>query len=1030
MTVLAPHREPVEDPLLPVALAIGDGADIDWRRLADVSPADTPTGELAGMRRLEQLVRGHQIIRSRTPAPDSPAYETLLTAARRAAASTPVDSLRVRWGPLEVREKIGSGAFGDVYRAWEPRLQREVALKLVPEHRTAGDGSPVIEEGRLLARVRHPNVLTVHGAERIDGRVGIWTELIGGETLAAEVNRTGPFSAAAGAAIGLDLARALAAVHAAGVLHRDVKAENVMRDPHGRVVLSDFGIGAAVDDVHSAVVPSPAGTPVYLAPEVLAHGPASVASDLYSLGVVLYFLVTGAHPVGGRTLAEIRRAHAAGHRKPLREACRALPDSLVAIVEALLHRDPERRPVSAAAVAAALQEWIDVQGRATPAAIVEAKTIRRRQRRRVVSAGVLAATVLAVTTIWLVKGTGGPMLPFEARDWILITPFENRTGEPTLDGTIEFAFERELANSTFVNVVPRQRVEDSLALMAQPVNARLDAKLGREVCLRDGGIRALVTGRVEKSGPAYLVTAQIVDPSDDVVVATLVQDAPSESQLLAAVRKQAFDLRSTLGEALPAIEASREELAKVTTPSLGALALYSQAAAVMPGKSVLAEQFLREALTADPDFPSALVLMAFAIANQQKNRTRDEYLPYAERAFQLVDRVSLRERYFITASVHGLRAIDRGRALPGMRQELERAAAAYEALLSLQPDHPWAANNLQMVYDFLGRSSEGDQLMLRLADNQPRNFYHNARAARVLLRQGRVTDAQAYNGRAIAVRPPEIVPRFRQVAAEARLLEADAAWLQNDPRKALQVVDDAAAQMAQMPPDELLPFTRHRVRLYLTLGRLTQADTVARTLTDVATRSHELALVLSERADVSDLRDYLAQQYREPAGFGRVPFFIRIGALAEAERELEWLKQRASVNSEFPDLFEGLLHQAYGRPTQAITLLDRSIHNSRLPWGEPALLASLKLAAAWEALGDLPQSIRVLSAVLERRGEMTGSRSSGFRWIAGRAELARLYRKAGQDRDAVVIESELRTLLALADADHRVLVDLRARGGS
>jgi tetratricopeptide (TPR) repeat protein len=1006
-----------DDRLHDLAGKILDGALIDWR--ADTAGLDTESVE--ELRALAAVARLHRDLAH--PAPETP-----WSAARRGAASKPVDA-RVQWGPLEVHEKIGSGAFGDVYRAWEPRLQREVALKLVPEDRTAGDGSPVIEEGRLLARVRHPNVLTVHGAERIDGRVGIWTELIGGETLAAEVRRCGPLPAAEAAAIGLDLARALAAVHAAGVLHRDVKAENVLRDPQGRVVLGDFGVGAAVDDVQTAMARQPAGTPAYLAPEVLAHGPASVASDLYSLGVVLYFLMTGAHPVRGRTLSEIRDAHAAGHRTPLSAASRALPDSFVAVVEALLDRDPDRRPASAAAVAAALQAWIDVHGRATPAAILEAKTRRHRQRRQVISAGVVAAAVLAATAIWLVKGNGGPVLPFEERDWILITPFENRTGEPILDGTIEFAFERELANSTFVNVVPRQRVEDSLALMAQPLDARIDAKLGREICLRDGGIRALVTGRVEKSGSAYLVTAQIVNPNDGVAVATLVHEAPSESQLLAAVREQAFDLRSRLGEALPAIETSRKEVAQVTTPSLRAWSLYSQAAAVMPGKSVVAEQFLGEALRADPDFPSALILMAFAMANQQKNHTRDEYLPFAERAFQLVDRVSLRERYFITASVHGLRAVDRGRALPDMRQELERAAAAYEALLSLQPDHPWAANNLQMVYDFLGRSSEADQLILRLADNQPRNFYHNARAARVLLRQGRVTEAQAYNARAVAVRPPEIVPRYLVVAAETRLREADAAWLQNDPRKTLQVVDDAAAQMAQMQPDELLPFTLHRVRLYLTLGRLAQAEAVARTLPD-ENRYRELALVLSERADGSELRDYLTQEYREPVAYGRVGFFIHIGALAEAERELDWLKQHANINSEFPDMFEGLLHQASGRPAQAIPLLERSIQNSRTPWGEAALLAHLQLAAAWEALGDLPQSIRVLSAVLERRGEMTGSGSSGFRWIAGRAELARLYRKLGRDGDAVVIESELRTLLALADPDHRVLVELRARGGS
>lgn len=355
MTPQAPHHESAEDPLLPIALAIGDGIDIDWTRIAKFSrEADRSTGELAGMRRLEQLMRGHKIIRGRTSAPDSPAYETLLTEARRGAASTPLDALRVRWGPLEVLEKVGSGAFGDVYRAWEPRLQREVALKLIPDAAPADVATPVIEEGRLLARVRHPNVLTVHGAERIDGRVGIWTEFVRGETLAAEVARRGQLPVREAAAIGGDVARALAAVHAAGVLHRDVKAENVMRDENGRVVLGDFGIGATVEEPPGETPRVPAGTPVYLAPEVLAAAPATAASDLYSLGVLLYFLSTGEYPVRGGGLQAIRLAHQTGQRIPIDQHRRDLPPAFVALVNALLDPLPAQRPANAAAVVGAL----------------------------------------------------------------------------------------------------------------------------------------------------------------------------------------------------------------------------------------------------------------------------------------------------------------------------------------------------------------------------------------------------------------------------------------------------------------------------------------------------------------------------------------------------------------------------------------------------------------------------------------------------------------------------------------------------
>ena len=175
-----------------------------------------------------------------------------------------------------------------MYRAWDPRLEREVALKLIPEN-APDAASPVVEEGRLLARVRHPNVLTVHGAERIDGRVGIWTEYVRGETLAAEIARRGPVSAVEAARIGIEICRALVAVHGAGLLHRDVKAQNILRDSTGRIVLGDFGTGIEIDEHAGITEPQIAGTPLYLAPEIFEHRPATVGSDLYSVGVPALF---------------------------------------------------------------------------------------------------------------------------------------------------------------------------------------------------------------------------------------------------------------------------------------------------------------------------------------------------------------------------------------------------------------------------------------------------------------------------------------------------------------------------------------------------------------------------------------------------------------------------------------------------------------------------------------------------------------------------------------------------------------------
>lgn len=248
-----------------------------------------------------------------------------------------------RWGPLRLLEPIGRGAFGEVYRAWDSRLDRQVALKLLPvgEGASAQRATSIIEEGRLLARTQHPNVVTIYGAERIDDRVGLWMEYVDGRTLLQLVVEDGRrFSPREVATIGETLCAAVAAVHDAGLLHRDIKAQNVMMSHAGRVVLMDFGSGGDRDGRPGDL----AGTPLYLAPEVLSGASAaSVQSDIYSLGVLLFFLLTGRYPVVGTDLAALRRAHERQERTTLHDAGLRIPRRLLRSVERAIAASPAAR---------------------------------------------------------------------------------------------------------------------------------------------------------------------------------------------------------------------------------------------------------------------------------------------------------------------------------------------------------------------------------------------------------------------------------------------------------------------------------------------------------------------------------------------------------------------------------------------------------------------------------------------------------------------------------------------------------------
>ena len=269
------------------------------------------------------------------------------------AALAGVHRMPASWSHLQLLERVGRGTFGEVFRAWDPRLDREVALKLLPAPH-AGVDSPdsFIPEGRLLARVRHNNIVTIHGAEQIGDRIGLWMELVRGRTLDEMVAAGVVFGASQVAGIGRDLCSAVSAVHAAGLLHRDIKAHNVMVADDHRVVLMDFGTGRELEDSFTSDL---AGTPLYVAPEVLDGNPATVQSDVYSLGVLLFHILSGKYPIEGQTLSDIRAAHANNLRSSLRTSRPDVPIQLARVIERAIDPVADRRFQSASALGAALR---------------------------------------------------------------------------------------------------------------------------------------------------------------------------------------------------------------------------------------------------------------------------------------------------------------------------------------------------------------------------------------------------------------------------------------------------------------------------------------------------------------------------------------------------------------------------------------------------------------------------------------------------------------------------------------------------
>ncbi|MGH7726937.1 MAG: serine/threonine-protein kinase [Candidatus Eiseniibacteriota bacterium] len=358
-------RDPVEDLLA----AVSDGHPVDWA-------AASRDFELDGRMRLDALQEVSRIADFN----------------RRLQEEATGGPMPERWGELLLLERIGTGANAEVLRAWDPALHREVALKLLP----AGvEDTQLLEEGRAAARIRHPHVAAVHGIDRRNGRLGMWMELVRGRNLEQEVRARGPLTPGETTRLGREIASALVAVHAAGLLHRDVKPANIVHDAEGRYVLTDFGLGVSQDDAARGAAGS-AGTPMYMAPELLTGASPSEPSDVYGLGLVLWFALAGRHPFPAEALPHLAKAAAVGPKPALREIRTDVPHGLLEIVERAIASDPALRTSQARAVSNALD------GLAVPG---DGRTVSDRPRRVspvvLVSLVAAAAAAAAITTTLL-----------------------------------------------------------------------------------------------------------------------------------------------------------------------------------------------------------------------------------------------------------------------------------------------------------------------------------------------------------------------------------------------------------------------------------------------------------------------------------------------------------------------------------------------------------------------------------------------------------------------------------------------------
>jgi tetratricopeptide (TPR) repeat protein len=597
-------------------------------------------------------------------------------------------------GRFVIRSKLGVGGMGEVYYAEDTQLRRPVALKRV-SRRFGSDPEArrqVLREAQRASALNSEYIASVHDVVEEHGELFLVMEYVEGETLRQRLQQ--PMTLEQFFDIATQCAEALMVAHERAIVHCDIKPENIMLTPAGRVKILDFGVAKQLprSDQSSTMdrSGSPGGTPAYMAPEVLLEKPPDERSDIFSLGVVLYEMLTLKNPFLASSF--VATSERVLHETPaaIRAFHPSVPNGLVTVVMKAMAKAPAQRYVH---VRELLDDLRLVYGGATPSKLTAVRT-RRKEKRWLVAGIVLGVIAVAGFAVYWWDHRS-PILG--ERGWVLVADFET-PGEATIpDKGVREALTIALQQSRYINVFPRSRAFEVLQRMKKENATRIDESLGREICQREN-LQVLLTGSIDRAGQVFQITVRGLDPLRGSLLFAENERFVRQDEFFDKVDALAKKVRTDLGESLERIQGTSRPLAKVTTTSLEALQLYSQAKdATDQGKDEQVPVLLQGALRLDPDFAMAhMRLGQYYSAFVGKN---ERALAELDRAYQLRPGVTGREQRRIEAAYYGL------------LERYDEKAESLRVLASLYPDDEEAHQELASAYYDLGQL---DQAVLEL----------------------------------------------------------------------------------------------------------------------------------------------------------------------------------------------------------------------------------------------------------------------------------------------------------------------------